>query len=247
MSLNENISEENLNTIDRYLNGQMNTDERVIFENELKNNPVLQASFEEIQELQKGIEHAILKQKLNDFHSEIPLEEKPVINIQKHSKSNKTVWYSIAAILVVAIGILWVFSSGDANEKLYSKHFIPDPGLPTVMGTSQNYSFNEAMVDYKLGKYTTAIEKWEMLITQKPDNDTLNYFIGVAKMADGNSQDAISFLQKTLVNNQSVFKEETNFYLGLALLKEGNNEAAIEAFKKSNLPEAQKILEDLEK
>ncbi len=245
MSLHEHIKEENFNNIDRYLNDEMTADEKSSFEIELNNNSELHDSFVEIKELQSGVERASLKMKLDGFHSEIPTQNQPDLAVTTLPTSNKTAWYAIAAVLVVALGMLWIFSAESTNQKLFAKHFVPDPGLPTMMGASENFLFNEAMVDYKLGNYTSAIEKWKKQLVEKPNNDTLNYFIGVATLANNNSENAVEYLQKSLTSKESPFKDDTNFYLGLAFLKDGNMEASKKALRKSNLPEAKKILEDL--
>ena len=113
------------------------------------------------------------------------------------------------------------FNRLSPNEKLYNEFFTPDPGLPTVMGENGDYSFYEAMVDYKHGDYNEAIKKWERQLFQKPKNDTLNYFLGSAHLANGNSKKAIDYLEDVADDKKSIFYNDANTYMGLALLKTG--------------------------
>ncbi len=62
----------------------------------------------------------------------------------------------------------------------------------SAMGIGDNYLFNKAMLDYKTGNYKKAIDEWSKLKTSMPQNDTLNYFLGAAQQADGNSAAAIA-------------------------------------------------------
>src|SRR5690606_23244373 len=105
------------------------------------------------------------------------------------------------------------------NQKLYAEFFVPDPGLPTTMSSTNNYTFFDAMVNYKQGDYKTAIKKWETLEAANTENDTLIYFLGVAHLAKGNTEDAISYLEKSKDFKDSVFKNDAYYYLGMAHLK----------------------------
>ena len=108
---------------------------------------------------------------------------------------------------------------------MFLEYFSPDPGLPTVMGNNDNYPFYEAMVDYKEGNYDVAIKKWRGLLVSKPNNDTLNYFLGVAHLANDDSKSAIPYLEKIDVS-ESFFGKDAKHYLGLAHLKSGDIEKA---------------------
>ena len=103
------------------------------------------------------------------------------------------------------------------------------------------------MVDYKQENYQAAIEKWKPLLSEKPENDTLNYFLGVAYLAEKKDREAIDYLSEVSNNQSSMFLQESYYYLGLALLKSGEIEKAKTNFKKSNNDESQAILKELNK
>ncbi len=96
------------------------------------------------------------------------------------------------------------------------------------------------MVDYKQGNYDMAINKWEKLLAKKPENDTLNYFLGVSHLATGADNNAILFLKK-VTNSNSYFEKEARYYLGLAHLKNGEIDKA-KIFLKENNEIMNKIL-----
>ncbi len=244
----QNQSQEEFERIDRYLTGLMNKEERSEFEKVLTEDSLLTQRVEEARILFQAVEEQSLRNKLDDFHEEIASKPGVIKSIEPAIRSafgyKK---YAIAASLALLIGVAaWLIPGQKSeNEKLFAHHFIPDPGLITPMSTTSNYEFFRGMVDYKQGKYELAIDRWNPLIDQKPENDTLNYYLGVSYLAKGESEKAIDFLLKAIHHSNSVFINEAWYYLGLAQLKEGNPEDAISSFKKSDLENSKLILNEI--
>jgi tetratricopeptide (TPR) repeat protein len=244
MNPNFNITQEELEIIERYITNDMTFDEEASFEEKLQNDPDLKNQVEDIKTMLLGIETQALKEKLKEFHDEIPktkILEKKTIKVS-HLDLRKLL---AAAAIIIALGSFWYFNK-PSNERLYSKYFTPDPGLPTTMGSTDNYKFYDAMVNYKQADYKKAISKWEVLQLKSPENDTLNYFLGVANLAKGQTDLAITYLQNTTQKPESVFIEDAQYYLGLAYLKINKKEEAIKAFQLSHLDNSKTILSELE-
>lgn len=244
MTVEDNsLTPEVLDTIDRYYNGSMVQDERAIFEKKLHRNADFRAIVEDLKTTILGIETQLLKERLDEFHNEI-YRESPQPS-KKGTPSLKFINIAIAAGIIIALGVFWL-KDGTANDRLFSSYFKPDPGLATTMGFSDNFAFYDAMVNYKQGDYKTALSKWEKLVDKAPQNDTLNYFMGVAYLADEKVENAVRHLNTTIQNPQSVFLEDAYFYLGLAYLKSGQTEDAIHAFQQSNSGKSRDILRELQ-
>src|SRR5690606_13831875 len=112
-----------------------------------------------------------LEGKLPGFHKQV----------QRTQPLTKIRWLKWAAAASVAGILLWssyFFFANTPSEKLFAQYYQPDPGLPTLMGISDNYVFENAMVSYKTGDYKKAIVDWQQLLQENMDNDTLQYFIG---------------------------------------------------------------------
>lgn len=244
MENKNNISQEFLETIERYLNKTMGVDERISFEKELKENKVLRQQVDDTEILFSGIKKAVFKDKLNELHTHLNHKEKLQKKESKVFKLNFKA-LSIAASVLLLIGGFWFFNQPSTNQNLFDQYFEPDRGLATVMSETDNYVFDDAMVDYKNAKYDLAIHKWEVLLKTKPDNDTLNYFLGVAQLSKNNEKKAIDYLNNVTKNKQSKFIYDAYYYLGLAYLKTDNTEASIENLKKNNSPRSDKILYEL--
>lgn len=220
----------------------MTRDELLIFEEKLQNLE-FKTQVEDIKTLLLGIETQSLKEQLNEFHkevqdTEVQKNESPKVRFLNFRK------IAAAAVLVIAIGSFWFFNQ-NTNEKLFTKYFTPDPGLPTTMSRTSNYEFYDAMVNYKQGDYKTAINKWETLLKNKPQNDTLNYFLGVAHLSNKDENSAIKYLDIVTKNSNTNFKNDAYYYLGLAYLKADNVELAKNNLNFSTIDNSKKILSNL--
>ena len=238
------ISPELLETIERYYNDTMAQQECTHFEEQLHNDAAFKALVEEFRITILGIETQAFKEQLEDYHKEIPKHQTLAASPPKIRFLSVTK-IAIAAGIIIAIGLFW-FSGASSNDRLYSKYFTPDPGLPTTMSSSNNFPFYDAMVNYKQGEYAIAISKWEKIEQKSPDNDTINYFLGVAYLAHQNVEKAVPYLSKTINNSNSVFLEDAYFYLGLAYLKSDKKEKAKQAFQKSKSEKSSEILKRMD-
>ncbi|MGF1557288.1 tetratricopeptide repeat protein [Paucihalobacter sp.] len=245
MKKQHNISQEEFEQIETYLNQPLKGDALASFENRLQNEDDFRAKVEDIKSTITGIEIQALKSQLNEFHDTMDLINH-TSEIANENKSRLLNWkyLAIAATLVIALSGFWFFSS-NSNDRLYANYFTPDPGLPTTMSSNSNYEFYNTMVTYKRGKYSKAIEEWQFQLLKHPESDTLNYFIGVAKMADKNEVDAIAYLKKVSELQANTFKNDAYFYLGLAYIKVAERKQAIEALKKSTHPESEALIQKL--
>ncbi|WP_445735452.1 tetratricopeptide repeat protein [Mariniflexile sp.] len=242
MKDNSNITQDLLERIERYYNDTMPNDEREAFGNKLQSDEAFKTQVEDVKTLLLGIETQSLKEQMDVFHLDVP--EPTTISKSSKIKLLNFAKYAVAAILVIALGRYWFFGT-PTNEKLYAKYYTPDPGLPTTMSASDNFEFYDAMVNYKHGDYKIAISKWKKIQQKKPTNDTINYFLAAAYMANNNIENAIPLFKITTNKFKSAFKNDANFYLGLAYLKTNNKEQAIKYLKLNHSEKSNELLDKL--
>lgn len=227
--------------MEEYLLHRMTPSERTAFEARLAADPALRARVSEMRLLMTGIAEAALSEKLNDFHSQLPVREPENKTGRKPPVIGR--WLAAASIfLLVGLFGWWLIAGGNREEKLFAAYFKPDPGLLTAMGATTNYAFDRAMVEYKKGNYAAAIQGWDSLQKRQPVNDTLAYFLGVANLAAGKTGAAIPCLQKVTVLPSGLFTSDAGWYLGLALLKEGRREEAVKALEQSSHENKEELL-----
>jgi TolA-binding protein len=202
------------------------------------NDPVWREKADGLRLLILGIEEAKLEDSLEGFH----------LQTEKVGRQNHWMkWVAAASIVGVAVIGASLLLTGTPEEKLFELYYRPDPGLPTLMGVSDHFQFENAMVSYKTGDYGEAIDHWQELLKEHPGNDTLNYFLGSAYLADGKVPLAIKSLDRVSEVPESVFLSDAYWYLALGKLKLNKKEEAIEALRLSGHPGKERLLSELER
>lgn len=205
--------------IEAYVLDRMDADERHEFERRMTADPALQAEVELERENILAIELGGMERMLKAVREEHPE--------RRAEGGGWSSWLKYAAIVAVLFGgILWFTLRPNANERLFAEHFRPDPGLPVVMGDTEEHAFNDAMVAYKLGDHDEAISKFTALLKEDPASDTLRFYIGCAELNAGRVERAIPMLMAVADKERSVFAGKARWYAFLALVRSGDRIAA---------------------
>ena len=234
--------QETMELIDRYLLEQLDQEELRQFHERMEQDLEFRTLVMEQRQQMEAVEEYNLRESITSFHDEISQEKKSIKTLPK--------WWAIAAsiLLLVGISLLMVLKMDQENsaQKIFAENFKPDPGLPTTMGKNSDYEFYSGMVSYKQKKYAEAISQWEPLYEAAPQNDTFTYFLGVAHLAHGDTQQAEKYLELSSDKKDTAFKEETDYYLALTYLKENKVKEAKKVLKNSSYPPNIKLLEQIE-
>ncbi len=241
------ISQQELETIERFIFQQMTDEETVDFEKKLSTDFALQHKLETVKLLSIGIQEAVLEKKLDEFHFGLLSIKKNRIHMPSKSFAKKNWLIAASVVLIVAMGSLFFLNNNTKQEKLFAAYFNPEQGLISEMGTSDNYLFDRAMVDYKVGDYGAALKTWENLLESKPENDTLNYFIASAYLIEGKEEFAIAHFKKVIKNENSAFINDAFWYTGLALLKLNKKMEALSFIEKAEHENKAELLKEIEK
>lgn len=239
MNIIPNISQEELEQIERFWHGQFvdSTEESRLKERYIADE-AWRIKADEVRLMMLGIQESVLEDRLDDFHR--------IIDLPK--TTGKMPWRKWA-MAACTIGLLFAcflfFLSKSPEEKVYAQFYKPDPGLPTLMSISDNYKFESAMVDYKMGNYKSAIDSWKALLQENQGNDTLNYFIGSALMADKQVDRAVPFFDEVMASTRSVFLQEARWYRAMAFLHAHDKGKAIAILEGTEHPKKDDLLQKL--
>ncbi|HEY9115888.1 MAG TPA: hypothetical protein VIN10_14410 [Bacteroidales bacterium] len=204
----ENIPQQDFERIEAYILKKMPEKERKEFEKEILSNAGLKKEIEIQREMMLAVEAGEMKNRLDSIHQKVT-ERKSI-----------TRWLAVAASIIIFISVgYWMLNKPDKAERLFAANMTVDPGLPVPMSATNNYVFYDAMVDYKSGKYEVAISKWEPLLAQNPENDTLNYFVGAAFFNQEKFEQSIPYYEKVAGQSESSFAGKSEWYLALDFLK----------------------------
>ncbi|WP_194973451.1 tetratricopeptide repeat protein [Aquiflexum lacus] len=253
MENNYHISQEEFEKFERYILGSMEGKEKTAFEQSIASDKVLTQKMEDMKVILEGVEEAAFRNNLDQIHQELEMETTTSNETNKPADKKEVINLfplkplSIAASLLLTVGFFaWLLLfRPDPNERLFMAYYQADPGLVTAMSSASNYEFDRAMVDYKSAKYQDAITRWEKLIQDKPENDTLQFFLGASHLALKKADPAIFYFDAVATNENSNFQNDAIWYLALAYVLEGKEDLAVEVLRQSQDPQAIDLLKEL--
>ncbi len=203
-------TEENLNLFDQYLSGQLSGEELEDFEYKLKTNLPFKNEFEKYKALIHDIDLAFFKNDLENIHT----QTQPTKTVFLNTK----LWWAAASIFIVGlIAFYWIQQNN--TPSLYATYFKKDPGLPTLMGVTDQLPFQQAMVLYKQGKYKEARSGWKEMLKAYPQNDTLNYYWAMSYLNENKTDSALYYLDKKSVRESPKFRNDALYYKTLISVK----------------------------
>lgn len=210
------VSEILMDRMDKYLEGAMSEEEIKAFESELQTNSELARAFEQHKETILTIESIGMKDEIAEVIRQ---------NRNQSEKKARTVSFNrsaiaVAASLVILIGAFFFLkpSGTSSGLSLYSSLYQADPGLPTLMGATDNPIFSDAMVSYKEGKYQEALESFNVLSVANPGNDTLAFYQGICYLELNQTQESIQSFDQ-IDPSKPIWGNKAEWYKAMAWLK----------------------------
>ena len=228
----EEISQQDFERIEKFIQKELSSEENDAFLNEMQKNPALSEEVERQRMLIRTVEAGALREELKSIAQK---------NRDIHVVSWK-VWLSAAAAVVIALGMsYWFLRSDPDSGDLYAQYAKPDPGLAVPMSSDTQYDFYDAMVDYKNEQYELAIQKWQPQLLTDAKNDTLMYYIGACYFNLGKFSEAKDYYFMVRKNAGSTFYHKSGFYLALMAYKENRIAELTEMSKDLGSPYHEKI------
>ncbi len=239
----------NTQDIIRYVDGEMDTEERKSFEAEILLDLELKTETKLYQSVKATLK-ADLGSDAKDQAFKANLKE---IN-QKHFAKNQKktgakiiafskVWYA-AAVLVIGL-LIWA----PWNTNLYDKYADTQMVSFAERGNNDTQNLQQATDAFNAGKYTDATNILAPLLEKKPEDDMLRFYFAVAELENNKVAVARENLSEVYAG-ESVFKYDAAFYIALSYLKQKNKEECKVWLAKipadtDVYAKAQKLLKDL--
>lgn len=206
--------------IDRYLAGELNTQEQKDFEEKIR----ADAGFAEKVLLYRSLTEN-LKSRFSGEEEEKRLQESlsaisnTEIPVEKTTKVVSLRWYYWAAAASVALlAVIW-FYTGTSTLPEYSQYaFHGDLSITERGDDSLQHQAEEA---FNSKNYTDAITYLDKLLAADPENTALQLFKGIALLELDRFHEAESLL-KAIQNSNTVYRDKATWYLALSALKQKN-------------------------
>lgn len=131
----------------------------------------------------------------------------------KHKNFNFYLKYAAAVLLFLAIAGNFFYTN---NSNSLESFYVRESGLPNLMD-NQKTSWDELMQLYQSNQLEKAYLLSEKIKTQKPKNDTINYFSAIIAYDLKKYDHASKGFKNIMSNKESVFFSEAEYRLGFAL------------------------------
>jgi len=252
------MNEEKLLTVARYLEGDMELQEKEKFETLVGTDPELQGLLAEYKNVHQTLKMKIapseVDQQVNATLSSLNKQyfagENPITTEVKHTPLVVSLkpylkWMSVAAVLIIS---LLVWAPWSAN--LYEKYAISKEMSVVERGEGNKNNLEMAADLYNAGKFAAAAGILQKEYELKPDNSLVAYYYAVSLIETGSVEGARTILTK-IYNGESVFKYDAAYYIALSYIKEKNNQEALAWLAKipqgtSNYDKAQELTKKLQ-
>ena len=252
-----NLSDQDIEQIERYLLGELTDEEEKTVEQRIKTDPEFAEQVDFMRDFmsvseQKGREH--LRKNLKKAEQKEAKKIEAEVNQEteakkKQNKSNiinrRNWFYWATAAAAVFIGLyVGVIAPSTHGNKLYNEYFEPYPNevIPFTRGEEVPENFTHfsqeeynlvarAMKHYQRGDYEEASELFEKHVERKKENADLIFYKGIAQLKSGREEQAEMNFSYLLNLKNVEFQQEAQWYKALTYLKMNDTEDAWEILR----------------
>lgn len=229
-----------LETIEKYLEGELTEAERSAFEQEIANDPELAEHIRLHQQLEHSLsnrEEIEVEQQLESIIAAIDLEKEAPAD-ESPTTSKSIPWGRIlslaAAVTVIAVGTWILLSSGPQSSKeLYAMHYNAYDGsaeLRSENGIPKSL-LTEAFDTYNNREFTKAIGSFEEILELSPGNPRAHFYLAICFLETGKPDQAKTSLQVVIDEGQNLYLSQAHWYMGMACLQQEDTTCVKEQLK----------------
>jgi hypothetical protein len=224
--------------IENYINNELSEEELASFEAELTSNYSLNEEIKLIKNIDKAlIESDVmqLRSKLQGIAHQIASEKRTERSFSgKIRLRSAVVISSIAASLILLLGITGLLSRHSSQEDIYQKFYnrYETAGIVRAASLSADQTLSIALQKFDNKEYKAALDLFAEVISNDQSNMAGHFYSGVALQETGKYQNAIQQYQTVITNKDNLFMEQAQWYIGLCYLQSNENKKAYKIFRK---------------
>lgn len=212
--------------IDRYLDGEMSSAERLAFEQTVAQNPELAQGLE----LNRQINETLAdKQEAQLLHTIQQLRRSTQHQAKRLFLVPRTLRWAAAMLLLVVVAlVLRFFLAPPTNEQLFAKYYVPQTlNLTEMSAEVPAANLQQALQTYKDGDKMAALPLFEAYLQSEPAHWEVRLAYANALLETDQASAAIPEYDR-IIQSGSSFKQEAEWHKALALLQQGNPTASKE-------------------
>lgn len=226
----------NRHLISKYLEGELDPLTTARFEEDLKNDPVLQSELElymEVDEALGDTDTLNLRSQLLEIHEEMISKPEKVV---AGRPVRQLIRFSAAAAILILIGFgsFNLIRYGIGDHRLLSKFYSPyEITMFTRSGnTNINLMMHDALMLYENKEYKEAVKLFEQVLDKDPTQMATRLYSGISFFEIKEYQNASNSFNKIIAHKDNLYVEQAEWYLGFCLIMRDEKEKAIRQFEK---------------
>ena len=230
MSLNE----ETTLRFENYLEGNLSKEERIAFENKLKQEPEFSADFKTYKEIGDVLEHQFSEERI-DFKRDLEKTSDAFfsseIATQQTKEETKVIkfrpWkYSMAASIALLVGffLFQQFDGPDVDDYYFNE------SISLTQRSSDDTLLKQAETSFNNKSYTEAITHFDALLKNDAENVELQFYKALSYDANLQFDEADALFGRIATGN-SVYKYKAIYYAAISQWKRDNIDKAKELLK----------------
>jgi tetratricopeptide (TPR) repeat protein len=223
--------------IESYIYNQLSEEELASFEAELSVNKDLVAEVGLVREIDlalKETEVMRLRSKLKAIAGDIASEKQTERSFAGKFTVKKILLSSVAASLILLIGITGLLSNQSSKDELYRNFHTTyqTSGISRSVSLTTDQALSMAMQKFDNQEYGTALNLLNDVVSRNKNNMVGHFYMGAALQETGRYQNAIREYETVIVDKDNLFTEQAEWYIGLCYLQTNEDKKAYRQFKK---------------
>ena len=204
------MKQEDLDILDQYLRGELDDEKKSAVDLRLQQDENFSNLIDTLRQAKEAASDLALKAKLEKIH------EQENFDHQQFTISKRTVYYLVAACLVLVMFGLWLWQPLTDNRQLVSSYMtIYDDYLTNR--NSDATRLTEAMGWYNDQQFDKATEILREISDNK--NRDVAFYLGLSYLYDQQYDSACKYLTRVLAESPK-YDEQSRWFLALSLLSE---------------------------
>ncbi len=214
------MNEEKYILFDKYLNNELNSEEIIELENELKSNIDMADSFNIFKDLNRHLDNKFGNENnLNQFKNNLKIASQTAVEKSKTKVfSIKPIYYAVAACFALIIGLTIFNNSGVPTYQDFNQH--PAAQMTERGDIIKNIKLAQDAFNKK--DYKTAIINFEIVLKSYPQPE-VKYFYAISLLEENRFLESEKVLYE-LIQKNTIYKNTATWYLALSKLKQGKPE-----------------------
>ncbi len=223
--------------LESYIYSKLSNEELASFEAELTSNQKLMDEIKLIKNIDLALSETDVMQLRNNLQNiagEIVTNKQTERSFAGKFKGKRIVLSTVAASLILLLGITGLLSRQSSQEDVYQKFYdkYEATGIVRSANLTANQTLTEALQKFENQDYNAAIDLFSEVINRDQNNMVGHFYTGVSLQETGKYQNAIKEYETVIVDKDNLFTEQAEWYIGLCYLQTNENKKAYKQFKK---------------